>query len=280
MPFGESFVDEHTSSWESPYKFNGKELDAETGLYYFGMRYYDPKTSIWYGIDPLAGKYPGVGGMVYCIGNPIRLIDPNGMDWYENGNGEYVWRDSKLSKEEAQKQSLKYKDRTFEEDGKYYSLFGAIVDNSKPDGILVQKIDEAFTNYADKLKDEKEARANFSQDVLYEKETDFAGIYPMTGNAIDRSGNIKDRKSLYANGKADIRLYVREKNTKGKLSSLITKFEPITGLTSSGAIGLKAGFHLHIGTGNNDIAIVSFYNKRDYEIFKTMFYSLFPQSKQ
>jgi RHS repeat-associated protein len=79
MPFGESFVDEHSSTWESPYKFSGKEIDAETGLYYFGARYYDPKTSIWYGIDPLAGKYPNVGGYVYCHNNPVNRIDPTGM---------------------------------------------------------------------------------------------------------------------------------------------------------------------------------------------------------
>jgi RHS repeat-associated protein len=78
LPFGESFVDEHTSSWEAPYKFSGKEIDEETGLYYFGARYYDAKTSIWYGIDPLAEKYPNVGGMVYCVGNPIMLVDPDG----------------------------------------------------------------------------------------------------------------------------------------------------------------------------------------------------------
>jgi hypothetical protein len=44
---------------------------------------------VWYGVDMLTDKYPNVGGMVYCHNNPIRLIDPNGMDVYcfdENGN--------------------------------------------------------------------------------------------------------------------------------------------------------------------------------------------------
>jgi RHS repeat-associated protein len=79
MPFGESFVDEHTSSWESPYKFSGKEIDEETGLYYYGARYYDPKTSIWYGVDPLVEKYSNVGGYAYCNNNPINFIDPDGL---------------------------------------------------------------------------------------------------------------------------------------------------------------------------------------------------------
>ena len=78
MPFGESFVDEHSSRREMPYKFSGKERDEETGLSYFGARYYDAGVGIWYGVDPLAGKYPNVGGYVYVLGNPIRLIDPDG----------------------------------------------------------------------------------------------------------------------------------------------------------------------------------------------------------
>ena len=61
-----------------PYKFNGKELDEETGLYYYGARYMNPKTSLWYGVDPLAEKYPSVGAYVYCVGNPIKYIDPSG----------------------------------------------------------------------------------------------------------------------------------------------------------------------------------------------------------
>jgi len=40
--------------YNSPYKFNGKELDKETGLYYYGARYYSPRESIWLSVDPLA----------------------------------------------------------------------------------------------------------------------------------------------------------------------------------------------------------------------------------
>ena len=47
LPYGELLVDEHSSSEEMPYKFNGKEFDEETGLYYYGTRYMNPKTSLW-----------------------------------------------------------------------------------------------------------------------------------------------------------------------------------------------------------------------------------------
>ena len=80
LPYGELLVDEHSSSKEMPYKFNGKELDEETGLYYYGARYMNPITSMWYGVDPLAEKYPNVSAFVYCMGNPVKLVDPDGQE--------------------------------------------------------------------------------------------------------------------------------------------------------------------------------------------------------
>ena len=84
LPYGELLVDEHSSMEEMPYKFNGKELDQETGLYYYGARYMNPRTSLWYGVDPLVEKYPSVGGYVYCVGNPIRYFDPDGKQVFTN----------------------------------------------------------------------------------------------------------------------------------------------------------------------------------------------------
>ena len=77
-PYGEALVDEHNTSYEQPWKFNGKELDAETGLYYYGARYYEPVLALWYGVDALAEKYPNMGGYVYCVENPVKFVDPDG----------------------------------------------------------------------------------------------------------------------------------------------------------------------------------------------------------
>ena len=79
LSYGELLVDEHSSSEEMPYKFNGKEFDQETGLYYYGARYMNPRTSLWYGVEPLAEKYPSVSSLIYCFDNPIKFIDPEGM---------------------------------------------------------------------------------------------------------------------------------------------------------------------------------------------------------
>ena len=34
------------------YRFNGKEVDEETGLAYYGARYYDNQLSMWLSVDP------------------------------------------------------------------------------------------------------------------------------------------------------------------------------------------------------------------------------------
>ena len=78
LPYGELLVDEHSSSEDLPYKFNGKELDEETGLYYYGARYMQPVASVWYGVDPLFEKYPSLSAYNYCAGNPINAVDPDG----------------------------------------------------------------------------------------------------------------------------------------------------------------------------------------------------------
>ena len=51
LPYGELLVDEHTSSEDMPYKFNGKEFDEETGLYYYGARYMNPVISSDVGVE-------------------------------------------------------------------------------------------------------------------------------------------------------------------------------------------------------------------------------------
>ena len=69
-----------TQNYATPYKFTGKELDEETGLYYFGARYYAPRESIWLSTDPLAEKYPNVSPYAYALNNPIVLTDPDGRE--------------------------------------------------------------------------------------------------------------------------------------------------------------------------------------------------------
>ncbi|QTY27566.1 RHS repeat domain-containing protein [Flavobacterium sp. CS20] len=78
LPFGELLTDEHLNSHNTRYKYNGKEFDQETGNYYYGARYYKPKTSLWLSVDPLAEQMPSWSPHNYTFNNPIRYIDPDG----------------------------------------------------------------------------------------------------------------------------------------------------------------------------------------------------------
>lgn len=98
MPFGEMLMEQSSGDYNNVYKYNGKELDEATGLYYYGARYYDPNTSVWLSVDPLAIYHPvnetefygdgqhnggvfnsgNLNAYIYCYQNPIKYIDPNG----------------------------------------------------------------------------------------------------------------------------------------------------------------------------------------------------------
>jgi RHS repeat-associated protein len=90
FPFGETWVQEATNTQRTPYLFTGKELDEETGLYYYGARYYDPRTSLWQSPDPVLDQYLDEASNAsmyqsinldlygYSRQNPIRYFDPDG----------------------------------------------------------------------------------------------------------------------------------------------------------------------------------------------------------
>ena len=110
-PYGESWIEHRYPDYDNvhlPFRFTGKELDSETGLYYFGARYLDPKTARWLSGDPAISEYvpsapvsdearkrndslPGMGGVFnvvnlhvyhYAGNNPVRYTDPDGESFF------------------------------------------------------------------------------------------------------------------------------------------------------------------------------------------------------
>lgn len=78
VPFGEVFIEERNNTWNTPYLFNAKEFDEETGMYYYGARYYEPRLSLWMTVDPMEENLPSSSTYSYAANNPIRFIDMEG----------------------------------------------------------------------------------------------------------------------------------------------------------------------------------------------------------
>ena len=71
------------------YSFNAKELDEETGMYYFEARYYRAPT--FTSRDPLFEKYFWMSPYAYCANNPVKFVDPTGESYSEfDENGNYL----------------------------------------------------------------------------------------------------------------------------------------------------------------------------------------------
>lgn len=81
-PYGEK---ETATGDGTDYGFTDKAEDESTGLQYFGARFYDPEVGRFLTQDPIKS---GRNWYVYCLDNPLRLIDPNGLEEVESSTTE------------------------------------------------------------------------------------------------------------------------------------------------------------------------------------------------
>jgi len=116
-PYGETWIERTSDGLDLiPFRFTGKELDSETGLYYYGARYLNPRSSMWLSADPALGDYipvapvsdearkhnqnlAGMGGVFnlinlavyhYAANNPVKYTDPNGRETAEQLRAERI----------------------------------------------------------------------------------------------------------------------------------------------------------------------------------------------
>ncbi len=110
-PFGKEARGSNTVN-EPKEQFTGKERDYESGLDYFGARYYNSEVGRWVSVDPI---HQYASGYVYVGNNPIVLVDPKGLEAahsadgikefddrvasYEGGNGGSSTRQKETSKD-------------------------------------------------------------------------------------------------------------------------------------------------------------------------------------
>jgi RHS repeat-associated protein len=180
-------LEQQTGVYDNPYKFNAKELDRETGLYYYGARYYNPRASIWYGVDPLAEKYPSWSPYAYCGNNPINYIDPDGnFRLPANATREQrrlyteaiktikaVFRDSEFRG--AFKEKFGVDDKMIQTmlrdgDGPTVIMNESLLDlgNFDPDDPNVIKIDSGVVNTVSKNKGNKKYIDNLAEIIIHE----------------------------------------------------------------------------------------------------------------
>ena len=76
-PFGETAGTEDS---KSRYRYCGKEKDGESGLYYYGARYYAAWLCRFVSVDPLGEKYAQLSSYNYCKNSPQNYVDRDGKE--------------------------------------------------------------------------------------------------------------------------------------------------------------------------------------------------------
>jgi RHS repeat-associated protein len=77
-PYGKRTNAAAPAEYDQPWRFSTKQFDAETGLYYFGRRYYGPQWGRWTNQDPI-GEAAGVNLNAYLRNSPANAADPLGQ---------------------------------------------------------------------------------------------------------------------------------------------------------------------------------------------------------
>lgn len=83
-PFGETSFGAFA---KKRYRYVGKEKDNESGLYYYGARYYAAWVGRFVSVDPLASKYPQLTPYNYAANDPIGDLDIDGMQNTKTAEG-------------------------------------------------------------------------------------------------------------------------------------------------------------------------------------------------
>ena len=96
-PFGKRWDNAALPVSDNRDRFNGKEDQAFAGLPFsdYGARMYDRERGRWLTQDPKAENFINSSQYCFCGNNPINRIDFNGEDWYEDEDGNVMWRDSR-----------------------------------------------------------------------------------------------------------------------------------------------------------------------------------------
>ena len=157
-PFGETSFGSYA---KKRYRFSGKERDGESGLYYYGARYYLPMSCRFVSVDPKVGNFPWQSSYTGFDNNPVNKIDPDGMETEKPGASDgskkepppgsennpeeietIVVKTQKLPWYQYAKNRIKHKfNEAFSAAGKLYNKVSGVVKNAlKTTGDFLEKL--------------------------------------------------------------------------------------------------------------------------------------------
>ncbi|MDD2635511.1 MAG: hypothetical protein PHW82_08435 [Bacteroidales bacterium] len=223
------------------YKYVGKERDEETGLYYYGARYYAAWLCRFVSVDPLNEKYPELSSYQYASNRPITYIDLDGLEAMKPTEiMKKAKEQSKAKKSENKSHSSGIDDSGYFVNGKYREAYLLFASTTKGKNLLQQ-----FSNGNDSslsyLKGQEQGE--FSDNLLT--------LRPIVKPIYDKSQYFPDRKMIggdpgvgYSSGKAYFKLFINNKSeyihnlTPESLESwdLTVEFIIATNITSAGAV--------------------------------------------
>ncbi|MBN1796817.1 MAG: RHS repeat-associated core domain-containing protein [Sedimentisphaerales bacterium] len=78
--FGNEEHKNNTEAFSVTNRYTGQQLDEETGLYYYGTRYYDPEIARFIQADSVVQdelSSQALNRYTYCVNNPLKYVDPS-----------------------------------------------------------------------------------------------------------------------------------------------------------------------------------------------------------
>ena len=106
-PYGNTIAKSGALADVNPFRFSTKYLDAETGLYYYGLRYYQPESGRWLSRDPMGER--GADNLYgYVDNDAVNLVDPDGRG---------IWPFNRRKKQPEYEAVVQGADPTFPQQG-------------------------------------------------------------------------------------------------------------------------------------------------------------------
>jgi RHS repeat-associated protein len=123
------------------YRFCGKERDEETGLYYFGARFYAPWICRFCCCDIMQFKYSELTPYNYCANNPVKFIDLDGME---------VKLKTHYKKDASGNDTKQVERYELNITGKVINMSGKDIDMDKAAKEIISQIESSFKGETDK----------------------------------------------------------------------------------------------------------------------------------